>query len=176
MVRSSGVVFIFDRFDLSDVEGGGVFRSSLAGVIIVNHLLLSRELLLSLVKVVNDLPPTRVVSLRFQLRHIRALRSGELVISLSLHIFRLDHLVIFFLCCSFTTLSISFLICRPSGISRCHIWSIHTLFSTMLLNDKWVIGRSLQIVSIFPALIEFYRVLKKNDLLYRILVYFDSGF
>ena len=115
---------------------------------------MSRIIMLSLVDIVNQLPGIHLL-LCLQLRDIRTLRSRILVAPLRFHIFRLYHFIIFFLRSSFTTFGISFLISLPSRIPRCHIGSIHALLSPVLFNDEGVIGGRLQIICIFPCLIEF---------------------
>lgn len=97
-----------------------------------HDMLLSWEILLCLIQISNNLSWIQSLTLGFQVRYIRALW-GCVGMTLYFHVLWLEELIVIFLCSSFTTFSFSFLVCLPSRNPRCHIWSILTLFSSMLL-------------------------------------------
>ena len=150
-------VFIFHSFNLGHIKWSTRVMSTLATtwVIVIYHLLLSRELLLSLVKVIHHLSPV-YVTFGLQLRNIRGLWGSILMTTLGLDILRLYHFIFFFLRSPFTTFSISFLISLPPCIPRCHVGGIHALLSPVLFNDERIIGRSLKVVSFLTCFVKLY--------------------
>ena len=162
---------IFHIFNLSDI-----ISSDILIWIDLAWWTMSRVFMLSLVYIANQLSGIHLLFC-LQLRNIWTLWSCILMTPLRFHILWLNHFIIFFLRSSFTTLSVSLLISLPSGISRCYIGGVHALFSSMLLNDKRVVSRCLQVIGFFSSFIKFYKKGYTSEiLLYLILVYFDSGF